>query len=39
MDKFGCAIDFNILLGADVQGLYHGMVECVERPAKKALLS
>ena len=26
LDKFTCAIDFNIILGADLQGLYHDMV-------------
>lgn len=38
MQRFGCSIDFNILLGADLQGLYHSMVECVDRPAKKEVL-
>lgn len=38
MDTFSCVIDFNIILGADIQGLYEVMVEHVNRPAKRDIL-
>lgn len=39
MNMFTCAIDFNIILGADLQGLYENMVENVNRPPRADLLS
>jgi hypothetical protein len=39
MNNFACAIDFNIILGADLQGLYENMVENVSRPAKVEILA
>ena len=38
MDKFACAIDFNIILGADLQGLYQEMIDNVTKPASKQIL-
>ena len=38
LNRFGCAVDFNVLLGVDLQGLYGEMVESIRRPAKKRIL-
>ena len=38
LNKFGWEIDFNIVLGADLNGLYEEMVRCVKRPANRAIL-
>lgn len=38
LGKFGSAIDFNIALGADLNGLYEEMVRSVRRPANRAIL-
>ena len=38
MDKFTCAIDFNIVLGADLQSIYQEMIENVIKPASKPML-
>lgn len=38
MDKFTCAIDFNIVLGADLQGIYQEMIDNVIKPASKPIL-
>jgi hypothetical protein len=38
MDRFGWAVDFNITMGADLQGLYGEMVESVARPASLTIL-
>jgi hypothetical protein len=38
MDKFTCAIDFNIVLGADLQSIYQEMIDKVRKPASRAIL-
>ena len=38
MDKFTCAIDFNIILGADLQLIYQEMIDNVTKPASKQIL-
>lgn len=38
MDSFACVVDFNIILGADLQGLYQEMVEKVLKPASREIL-
>ena len=38
LDKFTCIIDFNIILGADIQELYQEMIDNVKKPASKAIL-
>ena len=36
--EYGCAVDFNMAIGADLQIIYKNMVENVVRPASKAIL-
>jgi len=38
LHKYGCAIDFNITIGADLQMVYNDMVDHVNRPASKNIL-
>jgi hypothetical protein len=38
LEKYSYAIDFNIVLGADLQLIYTNMVEQVLRPASKSIL-
>jgi hypothetical protein len=36
--EYGCAVDFNMTIGADLQLIYKNMVDNVLRPASKAIL-
>lgn len=38
MERFTCSIDFNIVLGADLQFVYDDMIEQVNKPATKDML-
>lgn len=38
LDRFTCSIDFNIILGADLQFVYEDMIEHVNKPATKDIL-
>lgn len=38
LTDYGCAVDFNMTIGADLQLIYKNMVDNVVRPASKALL-
>jgi hypothetical protein len=38
MEKFTCVVDFNIILGADLQMVYQEMIDHVRRHASKEIL-
>ena len=38
IQEYGCAVDFNISIGADLQVIYKNMVDNVRRPASREIL-